>query len=63
MRAKLELRDGIESVGEFAGALLAILVRLPAILLWLLTIAALCAVAWRIVRKLWKWFVPAARTT
>jgi hypothetical protein len=58
MRAKLELRDGIEALGEFAGALFAILVRLPAILLWLLTLAALCAVAWRIMRKLWKWFVP-----
>jgi len=59
MRVKLELRDGVEALGEFAGALLSILVRLPAILLWLFTIATLGALAWRIARRIWRWFVPA----
>jgi len=61
MRTREELRDGIEAVGVFFGVLLSILVHLPAILLWVLTIAALCAVAWRIVRRLWKWFVPSPK--
>jgi uncharacterized protein DUF4349 len=62
LRVKEELREGIEAVGIFFGVLLSILVHLPAILLWVLTIAALCALAWRLCRVLWRWFVPVRHT-
>jgi uncharacterized protein DUF4349 len=59
-RIKLELRDGLEAIGDYTGAMFALLVRLPAIMLWFVTVVFIVAMSWRVVRYAWRRFVPQA---
>jgi hypothetical protein len=47
---KLALRDGLESVGDYASAMTAFLFYLPAVLLWVGTIVGGAAVGWKLLR-------------
>ncbi len=47
---KLALRDGLDAVAGYAGAMTAIVFYLPAVLLWMVTIVVGAAVGWRVVR-------------
>jgi hypothetical protein len=56
-QVKLALRDGLESVGDYASAMLAFLFYLPAVLLWVGTIVGGAAVGWRLLRWVGRrWF-------
>ncbi len=59
LRFREQAGDGLEALGEFAAVLLAILVRLPAVILWVLTAVGLSALAWRLLQRMWRWFAPA----
>ena len=50
---KLAARDGIDGIGDYASAMASFVFYVPAILLWLVTIAVGAAVGWRILR--WSW--------
>jgi cell division protein FtsL len=47
---KIAARDGIDGVGDYAVAMAAFIFYIPAILLWLATVVAGLAVAWRTLR-------------
>ena len=54
---KLALRDGLDSVGDYASAMMAFLFHLPAVLLWLGTIVGGMAVGWKLLRWVGRrWF-------
>jgi Domain of unknown function (DUF4349) len=54
---KLALRDGLESLAGYASAMMAFLFYLPAVLLWVGTIAGGAAVGWRLLRWVGRrWF-------
>lgn len=54
---KLALRDGLESVGDYASAMTAFLFYLPAVLLWVGTIVGSLVVGWKLLRWVGrKWF-------
>jgi hypothetical protein len=56
-QVKLALRDGLDSVGDYASAMVALLFYLPAVLLWVGTIAGGAVVGWKLLR--WagrRWF-------
>ena len=48
---KVALRDGLDAVASYAGAMISILFYLPAVLLWMGTILAGVAAGW----KAWRW--------
>jgi len=64
-RAKLAVRGAIESLGEYCATMFAIIVRIPVIALWLITLVALASVAWRLfrwtARAFFGWFKPAVK--
>jgi hypothetical protein len=47
---KLALRDGLDAVAGYAGAMTSIVFYLPAVLLWMITIVVGAAVGWKVVR-------------
>jgi hypothetical protein len=47
---KLALRDGLDAVAGYAGAMTSILFYLPAVMLWMVTIAVGVAGGWKVVR-------------
>ncbi len=49
-RLKLAFRDGLDGLGDYVAAMASLLFYLPSILLWLATILAGAALAWRILR-------------
>jgi hypothetical protein len=51
---KVAARDGIDGVGDYAAAMASFVFYIPAILLWLATIVLGLAIAWRILRWLWR---------
>jgi hypothetical protein len=54
---KLALRGGLDSVGEYASAMLAFLFYLPAVLLWVGTIVGGVAAGWKLLRWVGRrWF-------
>jgi hypothetical protein len=54
---KLALHDGLESVADYATAMIGILFYLPATLLWVGTILAVIVIGWRMVRWVGRrWF-------
>jgi hypothetical protein len=56
-QVKLALRDGLESVAGYASAMTAFLFYLPAVLLWVGTIAGGAAVGWKLLRWVGRrWF-------
>jgi hypothetical protein len=52
---KVALRDGLDAVASYAGAMISILFYLPAVLLWMGTILAGVAAGW----KAWRWVARA----
>jgi hypothetical protein len=63
--AKIATRELLAGLGEWMDWVVALLIKLPLILLWTLTIGALLWVVWRIGRTAWQRFVKAkdARST
>jgi hypothetical protein len=54
---KLALRDGLDSVGDYASAMMAFLFYLPAVLLWVGTIVGGVAAGWKLLRWVGRrWF-------
>lgn len=62
-QAKLAVIDGLEALADYATNMLALLMRLPAILLWVVTIVFLAAVSWRLLKWIVTLFLPIARRT
>jgi hypothetical protein len=60
-RMKEAARDGIDGIGDYASAMASFLFFVPALLLWVATILAGAALAWRLLR--WVWRVLFARRT
>jgi hypothetical protein len=62
---ELALHDGLESVANYATAMIGILFYLPATLLWVGTIVAVMVMGWRMVRwagrRWFGWKVAAAQ--
>jgi len=57
-RLRGALRDGVELVGDYVAAMLAIAVRVPAAILWLVTLFYAAVWGWRAVRWLWERTLP-----
>ena len=56
-QVKMALRDGLDGVASYASTMTAVLFLLPAVALWLATLAAGGAITWRLLR--WvarRWF-------
>jgi Domain of unknown function (DUF4349) len=51
---KLAARDGIDGIGDYAAAMAAFIFYIPAILLWVATVVIGAAVAWRVLRWVWR---------
>jgi hypothetical protein len=49
-RAKLALRDAAEAFGEYVATMFVIVLELPVIALWLLTLVAFVALGWKLLR-------------
>jgi hypothetical protein len=47
-------RDGLDSLADYAAAMLALLLKLPAIALWVATILVAAKYAWKVLRWWWK---------
>jgi len=56
LELKLAMRDGLESLTDYLGAIMAALFRLPAVILWLATITWTTVIGWRIARWIWRRF-------
>jgi hypothetical protein len=54
-------RDGIDGIGDYASAMASVLFFIPALLLWVATILLGAALAWRLLR--WVWRILFARRT
>jgi cell division protein FtsL len=51
---KSAARDGLDGVGDYASAMASFVFFIPALLLWVLTVALGAAVAWRLLRWAWR---------
>lgn len=60
---KLALRDGLDSVADYAITMLGLIFQLPAVALWLATVIFLAVLAWRILRWVWRTFFVLSQTT
>jgi hypothetical protein len=62
--AKLAVRELLDGLGDWTDWVVAVLIKLPLILLWVLTIGALVWVVWKIGRAAWPrfWKAKDART-
>ena len=49
-QVKLAARDGLDGLGDYAATMTAIIMYLPAILLWMATILVAAVIAWRLLR-------------
>jgi hypothetical protein len=49
-RAKLALRDAADAVGDYAATMFGIVLQIPVIALWLVTVVAFAALGWKILR-------------
>jgi len=49
-RAKLSLREAIDALGDYSATLFEVIVHIPVILLWLVTLVAFAAVGWKLLR-------------
>jgi hypothetical protein len=59
-QARAAWHDAAQDLNSYAGFLLVMLIRLPVLALWALTIVAMAIVAMRIMRRVWKRFAPSA---
>lgn len=57
---KVALRDAAQDLADYGDFLILVLFRLPVMLLWVLTLAAMAAFAWKLVRWLWRKLFVAA---
>ena len=56
---RLAVRDAAQDLADYADFLILMFFRLPVMLLWVLTLAVLAALGWKLGRWLWrKLFVP-----
>jgi len=53
-RLKETIRDGIDGIADYASAMASFLFFIPALVLWIATILIGAAVAWRILRWVWR---------
>lgn len=53
-RLKESVRDGIDGIGDYASTIASFVFFIPALLLWIATILAGAAIAWRILRWAWR---------
>jgi hypothetical protein len=60
--AKLSAREMLSGMADWADFLVALLLRIPLILVWLVTIVVIGALAWKSVRWLWRRFFPNANS-
>jgi hypothetical protein len=61
-RIKVAAHDAVEAVGEYFSLMVAFLLRVPAILMWIVTVFAGAGLAWRLVRWLASKFFPGFHT-
>lgn len=59
-RLKSAARDGVDGVGDYASAMASFVFFIPALLMWVITLALGAAVTWRLLR--WTWRTLFART-
>lgn len=58
-RVRIALRDAAQDLADYGDFLILVLFRLPVMLLWVVTLATLAGLGWKLVRWLWrKLFVP-----
>jgi hypothetical protein len=51
--------ESLQGFADYLDAMLVVLFRIPLVLAWAFTVCALAAVAWRLLRWVWRhWFVP-----
>jgi len=55
---KVAFREGMESLAEYGVTMLALLMRLPAIALWAVTILLALKYGWALLRRYWAGLVP-----
>ena len=55
---KVAYREGMESLAEYGVTMLAVLMRLPAIVLWAVTILLALKYGWALLRRYWAGLVP-----
>jgi hypothetical protein len=60
-RIKVAAHDAVEALGEYFSLMVAFFLRVPAILLWVVTVFAGAGAAWRLVRWLASKFFPGLR--
>ena len=59
--ARLAFWDAVESLSDYIEVMVAVLLRLPVLLLWFFTVAGFTAASWRMLRWVWRrWFATAA---
>ena len=61
-RLKMAARDGMEGLGDYAASMTAVLLFLPTILLWLMTILISAAGGWRLLRWVGRRFFGSQQT-
>jgi hypothetical protein len=49
-RAKLSLREAVDAIGDYSATVFEIIMHIPVILLWLVTLVAFAAIGWRLLR-------------
>jgi|GEM_PF-1886604 hypothetical protein len=62
-QAKLAVIDGLDAVADYATSMLGLLMRLPAILLWVATVVCMAAIGWRLLKWIVALFLHIARRT
>jgi len=60
---KIAAREGLDGLGDYASSMTALVFYLPTILLWLFTILAGAAIAWRILRWSARWLFVSPKAT
>ncbi len=60
-RIKVAARDALEAVGNYFSIVVALVLRLPVLLLWLVTLFVLAALGWKLLRWMAKLFFPKAK--
>jgi Domain of unknown function (DUF4349) len=53
--------DSLQGFADYMNAMFVVLLRIPLVLAWAFTVCALAALAWRVLRWIWRhWFLPPA---
>jgi hypothetical protein len=59
---KVAAREGLDSLANYCVAIVAALFQLPAVALWFATIVLILAIAWRVVRWVWRTFFASPKS-